>query len=54
MITQALLPNLREGTARKVAMISSGYGSIAKMDEDTPLWYGASKAALNAATKISP
>lgn len=52
MVTQALLPLLRRGTVRKIAMISSRTGSIAEMSATSPLAYAASKAALNAATKI--
>lgn len=51
MVTQALLDPLRKGTARKIVMISSGWGSISGMTDEVPLGYGASKAALNAVTK---
>jgi len=52
MVTQALLPNLRKGQTRKIAMMSSKDGSITHMDSHIPIAYGTSKAALNAATKI--
>ena len=52
MVMQALLPQLRNSKTRKIAMISSSWGSITKMAEGVPLAYGSSKAALNAATKI--
>jgi NAD(P)-dependent dehydrogenase (short-subunit alcohol dehydrogenase family) len=52
MLTQGLLPHLRLGKTRNIAMISSSWGSITKMDAEVPLAYGSSKAALNAATKI--
>lgn len=51
MVTQALLPNLRLGTVRKIAMISSGWGSITQMDEHVYMSYGTSKVALNYAMK---
>ncbi|MDD2324889.1 MAG: SDR family oxidoreductase [Alphaproteobacteria bacterium] len=51
MVTQALLPNLKKAETRKIAMISSGWGSIANMDEGVFMAYGSSKAALNYATK---
>lgn len=52
MVTQALMPNLLAAQTRKVAMMSSGWGSITRMNSDIPFAYGTSKAALNAATKI--
>lgn len=51
MIMQALLPNLRASKTRKIAMISSGWGSITKTIEHNFMAYGSSKAALNYATK---
>ena len=52
MVTQELMPNLLETQTRKVAMISSKWGSITHMNNEIPFAYGTSKAALNAATKI--
>jgi len=52
MVTQALLPNLKQSAVRKVIMISSGWGCITTMETETPpLGYGVSKSALNAAAK---
>lgn len=51
MVTQALLPNLKQGKTRKIAMISSGSGSITKAIEHDYMAYGSSKAALNYAMK---
>ena len=51
MVTQALLSNLKQGKTRKIAMISSSWGSITTMDEEVFMGYGSSKAALNFATK---
>ncbi|HAX90713.1 MAG TPA: short-chain dehydrogenase [Rhodospirillaceae bacterium] len=51
MVTQALLPNLKQAMTRKIAMISSGSGSITKAIEHDYMAYGSSKAALNYAMK---
>lgn len=52
MVIQALFGNLKKSNNPRIAMISSGWGSIAGMDRNVPFAYGSSKAALNAATKI--
>ena len=46
LLAQAFLPLLLQGDRPCLAAISSGYGSLA-LNEGTPFWYGASKAALN-------
>lgn len=46
LVARAFLPLLRRGRDPKLAALSSGYGSLA-LNEGTPYWYGASKAALN-------
>jgi NAD(P)-dependent dehydrogenase (short-subunit alcohol dehydrogenase family) len=46
VLAQAFLPLLRRGDRPRLAVLSSGYGSIAE-NQGTPYWYGASKAALN-------
>jgi NAD(P)-dependent dehydrogenase (short-subunit alcohol dehydrogenase family) len=46
MVTQALMPNIRLGKERKVVMISSMMGSIAR-DTSGSIAYRTSKAALN-------
>jgi len=51
MVIKALLPNLRSSKTRKVAMISSGWGSITNLPDDSYMAYGSSKAALNFITK---
>ncbi len=50
-ITAALLPALRQGTARKVAHVSSRMGSIASNTEGGAYAYRMSKAALNAGVR---
>lgn len=51
MMTQELLANLENGTAKKVIMISSTMGSIENMSRPNDIAYRTSKTALNAATK---
>jgi NAD(P)-dependent dehydrogenase (short-subunit alcohol dehydrogenase family) len=46
ILTQALLPLLKNGTNAKVVSITSGYGSVAD-NTGFPYYYAASKAALN-------
>ena len=46
LVAQAFLPLLRAGHRPRVLALSSGYGSLA-LNQGTPYWYGASKAALN-------
>jgi NAD(P)-dependent dehydrogenase (short-subunit alcohol dehydrogenase family) len=46
-LTQALLPNLRAGTGKRVIAISSGLGSIAENTTGGWVAYRASKAALH-------
>jgi NAD(P)-dependent dehydrogenase (short-subunit alcohol dehydrogenase family) len=46
ILTQALLPLLKNGTTPKVVSITSGYGSVAD-NSGFPYYYAASKAALN-------
>ena len=46
LLTQALLPLLKNGREPKVVSITSGYGSVAD-NTGFPYYYGASKAALN-------
>jgi len=46
ILTQALLPLLKNGTKPKVVSITSGYGSVAD-NTGFPYYYAASKAALN-------
>ncbi|HUK66193.1 MAG TPA: SDR family oxidoreductase [Anaeromyxobacteraceae bacterium] len=46
LVAQAFLPLLRRGTRPRLAVLSSGYGSLA-LNRGFPYWYGASKAALN-------
>jgi len=50
-VTQALLPNLRAGTRKHVAQITSRMGSIADNTSGGAYAYRASKAALNMLTK---
>jgi len=46
-VTQALLPNLRDGTGKKIAHVTSLMGSIADNGSGGAYGYRASKAALN-------
>jgi NAD(P)-dependent dehydrogenase (short-subunit alcohol dehydrogenase family) len=46
LVAQAFMPLLRGGVRPRLAVLSSGYGSLAG-NQGTPYWYGASKAALN-------
>jgi NAD(P)-dependent dehydrogenase (short-subunit alcohol dehydrogenase family) len=46
LLAQAFLQFLLRGDRPCLAAVSSGYGSLA-LNEGTPYWYGASKAALN-------
>ncbi|HEX3762692.1 MAG TPA: SDR family oxidoreductase [Kofleriaceae bacterium] len=46
-VSQALLPNLRRGTGKKLAHISSALGSISGITAPDHLAYRISKAALN-------
>jgi NAD(P)-dependent dehydrogenase (short-subunit alcohol dehydrogenase family) len=46
LVAQAFLPLLLRGDRPRLVAVSSGYGSLA-LNEGTPYWYGASKAALN-------
>lgn len=46
LVAQAFMPLLRRGHEPRLAAISSGYGSL-ELNQGTPYWYGASKAALN-------
>jgi len=46
LVAQAFMPLLRRGSRPRLAVVSSGYGSVAG-NQGTPYWYGASKAALN-------
>lgn len=46
LVAQAFMPLLRRGHAPRLVAISSGYGSL-ELNQGTPYWYGASKAALN-------
>ena len=46
MVAQAFWPMLTRGRDPKLAVVSSGYGSVGD-NHGTPFWYGASKAALN-------
>jgi NAD(P)-dependent dehydrogenase (short-subunit alcohol dehydrogenase family) len=46
-VTQALLPNLRAGTGKKIAHVTSLMGSIADNSSGGAYGYRASKAALN-------
>ncbi len=53
MLTQALLPLLREGQRPRVIHISSALGSIARCDAPRSFSYNASKTALNMLMKLS-
>jgi NAD(P)-dependent dehydrogenase (short-subunit alcohol dehydrogenase family) len=46
LLAQAFLPLLRRGERPRLVALSSGYGSL-ELNQGTPYWYGASKAALN-------
>ncbi len=50
-VTQALLPNLQQGSGKVVASISSRMGSIAQNNSGGALGYRASKTALNSFNK---
>ncbi|QED26916.1 SDR family oxidoreductase [Microvenator marinus] len=50
-VTQALLPNLRRGNAKKIANISSKMGSITDNTSGGSYAYRMSKAAVNMATR---
>lgn len=50
MVTQAFFPQLMRGTTRKVAMISSGWGSLEQTGPEY-MAYRSSKAALNASMR---
>ncbi|MER2520351.1 MAG: SDR family oxidoreductase [Bdellovibrionales bacterium] len=50
MLTQALFPQIMRGTTRKIAMISSGWGSLEQTGPEY-MGYRSSKAALNAAMR---
>lgn len=49
LVTEALLPNLRAGSLRKIVTISSKVGSIADNSSGANYFYRASKAGVNAA-----
>jgi len=46
VLAQAFLPLLLRGERPRLVAVASGYGSLA-LNEGTPYWYGASKAALH-------
>jgi NAD(P)-dependent dehydrogenase (short-subunit alcohol dehydrogenase family) len=46
LLAQAFLPLLRRGERPRLVTLSSGYASL-ELNQGTPYWYGASKAALN-------
>lgn len=48
-ITEALLDNVKSGSKKLVAVLSSHMGSIADIGESGSIYYRSSKAALNAA-----
>ncbi|MEI6558409.1 MAG: SDR family oxidoreductase [Rhodospirillaceae bacterium] len=50
-VTEALLPNLRAGTGRTIASLTSLMGSIGDNSGGGALFYRSSKAGLNAAMK---
>ncbi len=50
-VTSALLPALRQGTARRVAFVSSRMGSMASNTDGGAYAYRMSKAALNAGVR---
>jgi len=51
LLTQSLLPNLRQGSARRLAFISSKMGSIADNGSGGSYIYRTAKTALNQAVK---
>jgi NAD(P)-dependent dehydrogenase (short-subunit alcohol dehydrogenase family) len=51
LLTQALLPNLRKGTERRLAFISSKMGSISDNGSGGSYLYRTAKSALNQAVK---
>lgn len=51
MLTQALLPNIQAGDAKRVAFLSSKMGSIADNSSGGSYMYRTAKAALNQAIK---
>jgi NAD(P)-dependent dehydrogenase (short-subunit alcohol dehydrogenase family) len=51
-VTQALLPQLRQGTAKLVVNVSSGMGSLENAGSGGAAGYRASKAALNMLTVV--
>ena len=51
LMTRALLPNLRAGNLKRVAVVSSKMGSIADNSSGSSYMYRSSKAALNAALR---
>jgi NAD(P)-dependent dehydrogenase (short-subunit alcohol dehydrogenase family) len=50
-VTQALLPNLRQGRRKLIMNMSSGLGSIAGNDRGAAIGYRESKSALNMFTR---
>ncbi|HET8724644.1 MAG TPA: SDR family oxidoreductase [Anaeromyxobacteraceae bacterium] len=46
LLAQGFLPLLRRGERPRLVALSSGYASL-ELNQGTPYWYGASKAALN-------
>lgn len=51
LLTRALLPNIKQGKAKKIVNISGDFGSIANNTSGMDYGYRASKAALNATMK---
>jgi NAD(P)-dependent dehydrogenase (short-subunit alcohol dehydrogenase family) len=47
MVAQAFLELLQKSSQPRIVSITSGYGSVSSNDGSFPLWYAASKAALN-------
>jgi NAD(P)-dependent dehydrogenase (short-subunit alcohol dehydrogenase family) len=47
MVAQAFHGLLQKSSKPKIVSITSGYGSVSSNDGSYPLWYAASKAALN-------
>ncbi len=47
MVAQAFRELLKKSSQPKIVSITSGYGSVSSNDGSFPLWYSASKAALN-------
>lgn len=51
-VVEQFMPLLKQGTTRKICLVSSEAGSIAHCERENFHWYGMTKAALNRYAKV--